>query len=246
MRNIDDILLFRGDLSPFLVHLTKTKGDEPAGVVLEKIIREHRILPGSSLVSDIRFGGFTQHMSDKDKRMYFGAACFTETPLDEIHCLLDVNYRQINLEPYGLVFLKDRLSTQDVSPVLYLNNETGNKSPVAKDLFGLIRNGDMTAKKILPLFAVFGNKIQSPGTAQPPQGRIDFRWEREWRQPFIKGGVDFTVEDVFVGLCPHEEVDHFETIFPGICFVDPRRPMKWYATKLIHARHRLDLKNSVV
>lgn len=246
MRNIDDILLFRGDLSPFLVHLTKRKNDATAGAVLEKIIQERKVLPGNSLVSDIRFGGFTQNMSDDDKHLYFGAACFTETPLDEIHCLLDVNYRQVNLEPYGLVFLKDRLSNQDVSPVLYLNNETGNKSLVAQDLFKLIEHSDVTASKMLPLFAVFGNKIQPPGAAQPPQGRIDFRWEREWRQPFIKGGVAFTEEDVFVGLCPHEEIDHFEATFPNIRFVDPRRPMKWYATKLIHARQRLDLKNSVV
>lgn len=99
---------------------------------------------------------------------------------------------------------------------------------------------------LLPLFAVFGQKIQSPGTNAAPPGRVDFRWEREWRQPYCSGGVPYADEDVFVGLCEHDEISHFESIYDGIRFVDPRRPMKWYATQLIEARQRLDLKASVV
>lgn len=246
MRNIDDILLFRGDLSPFLVHLTKRADDTTADAILEKIIQDRKILPGNSLVSDVRYGGFTTNMPDEDKRNFFGAACFTETPLDEIHCMLEVNYRQINLEPYGLVFLKENLAAKGVSPVMYLNNEAGDKNQVAQDLFNLTVTSQITACKILPLFTVFGKKIEHPGAANPPQGRVDFRWEREWRQPYRKGGVAFTEDDVFVGLCPHEDIEKFEACFQGIGFVDPRRPMKWYATKLINARQRLDLKNSVV
>ncbi len=246
MRSIDDILLFRGDISPFLVHLTKGKESATAAQVLKQIILERKVKPGATLVSDVRYGGFTNGMNEDDQRDFFGATCFTETPLDEVHCLLEVQYRNINLEPYGLVFLKENLSKKWVSPVFYLNNEAGDKDSVAQDLFRLIETSERTAERLLPLFAVFGQKIKHPGAHEEPVGRVDFRWEREWRQPYYKGGVEFTENDVFVGLCPDEEIAAFEQLFAGIPFVDPRRPMKWYATKLIRSRQRLDIKVSVV
>jgi hypothetical protein len=246
MRNINDILLFRGDISPFLVHLTKRTDGSTATQVLESIIHDRRVKPGTAPVSDIRFGGFTNSMLAADVIDFFSATCFTETPLDEIHCLLEVQYRNINLEPYGLVFLKEELANKWVSPVLYLNNEAGDKNQVVQDLFELSQSSPLTARKLLPLFAVFGQKIHPPGANVAPVGRIDFRWEREWRQPAYKGGVEFSDDDVFVGLCPHEEIGHFETLFPPVSFVDPRRPMKWYATKLIQSRQRLNIKTSVV
>jgi hypothetical protein len=51
---------------------------------------------------------------------------------------------------------------------------------------------------------------------------------------------------VFVGLCPHDEIPFFDSLFPPVGFIDPTRNMKWYATKLIAARQRLDLKYWVV
>ncbi|USX25254.1 hypothetical protein NHH73_21985 [Oxalobacteraceae bacterium OTU3CINTB1] len=246
MRKIDDILLFRGDISPFLVHMTKKSGDSSARLILEKIISEKMVKPGRAEVSDIRYGGHTVNMPEGDRRKYFGATCFTETPLDEIHCLLDINYRQINLEPYGLVFLKNNLLKKSVSPVMYLNNETGDKNDVAQALFSLTSTHGAAAAKLLPLLSVFGQKIQSPYAANAPQGRVDFRWEREWRQPHDKGGVSFDDGDLFVGLCPHDEIGHFENLLPNVRFVDPLRPMKWYASKLIEMRQRVDLKYSVV
>jgi hypothetical protein len=246
MRNIDDILLFRSDISPFLVHMTKKSGDLSARLILEKIIDELQVKPGRAEVSDIRYGGYTKNMSEEDRLTYFGATCFTETPLDEIHCLLDINYRQINLEPYGLVFLKDNLLKKGVSPVMYLNNETGDKNEVAQALFSLSSSHRAAAAQLLPLLSLFGRKVQSPFAAQAPKGRIDFRWEREWRQPYTKGSVSFSEDDVFIGLCPHEEIDYFEKLLPTLRFVDPLRPMKWYASKLIEMRQRVDLKYSVV
>ena len=61
-----------------------------------------------------------------------------------------------------------------------------------------------------------------------------------------KGDLSFSEEDVFIGLCPDSEIDWFETNFPPFLFIDPTRPTKWYATKLIEARQRLDIKYSVV
>lgn len=124
MRNIKDILLFRQDISPFLVHLTR---DIPNGLTahqaLESIIRQRHLHSKGTEISDARFGIAHSGMPDTDRLKYFGAVSLTETPISKIHCLLDIAYRQIQLQPYGLVFLKERLQMRGVSPVVYLNNE---------------------------------------------------------------------------------------------------------------------------
>lgn len=244
MRSIDDILKFRGDISPFLVHLTKQAEEMTAAQTLGKIIRDGRIAPGAALVSDLRFGGVNIPVQDRPR--FFGATCFTETPLSEVHCLFDISYRTVNLESYGLVLLKKNLLAQEVSPVFYLNNEEADKDLLAQTLYQLAHTNPAIAEKLLPLFCVFGQKLRSPLAALPPVGTVDFRWEREWRQPFYRGGVTFTEEDIFVGLCPHEEIADFERALPNVKFIDPLRPLKWYATELIHARQRLNLSTSVV
>lgn len=246
MRDIDDILLFRGDISPFLVHLTKMSGETASSQILRQILDHCALIAGTSRVSDIQYGGFTNNLLEDQVREFFSAACLTETPLSEIHCLLEINSRQINLEPYGVVFLKNNLQTRGVSPVCYLNNESANKDSVVQALYSLIESHPEEAKQILPLFSVFGQKIRHPGARTAPVGDVDFCWEREWRYPASNGNFNFTFEDIFVGLCPHNEIEDFEASYQPLRFIDPRRPMKWYATKLIEARHRSNLRHSVV
>lgn len=246
MRNIEDILLFRDDISPFLAHLTKATTQASAKQTLEAILNQKLLIAGSGPVSDIRYGGNTNQLNAQQISEFFCAVCFTETPLSEVHCLLDINYRQVNLDPYGLVFLKDRLQKRGVSPVLYLNNELSNLDNVARALFSLTTTHPNEAKELLPLVAVFGKKFWPPGAKQAPAGDVDFRWEREWRYPAAKQNFAFTFEDVFVGMCPDDEIVHFEAAYAPLLFIDPRRPMKWYATKLIQARHNATLKHSVV
>ena len=244
MRNIDDILHFRSDFSPFLVHLTRNLGGILAKQVLENIIRE-KMLIGNEFLSDARFGMYTKDIGDDDKKLLFGAICFTETPLNEVHCLLEIDNRNIDLQPYGLVFRKERLVNRGVSPVFYINNKKNDKDLVFQALCGIVEKYPDQAKQILPLISVFGYKIKGP-FAKAPEGEIDFRWEREWRYPYIEGPFNFDVDDVFIGLCPHDEINYFEELFQPVAFIDPYRNMKWYATKLIDARQRLDMKNSVV
>src|SRR5687767_1666727 len=123
MRNIADVLSFRQDISLFLVHLTRSFDGIPADERLTRILDARQLRPGETLVSDVKYGGNTMAMTDAQKRGFFSAICFTETPIGEAHCLLEIEARAVNLEPYGLVFLKDRLKTRHVSPVLYLNND---------------------------------------------------------------------------------------------------------------------------
>lgn len=245
MRSIDDILQFREDFSPFLVHLTKKTDHMTAADVLKNILKNRQLEAEKTEISDAKYGGKTNSMSPDDKKKFFGAICLTETPLNEVHSLLEIHSRAIQLEPYGFVFLKDLLATKGVSPVLYLNNEQGDKGVVAQALFSLIERAPAAAEKLLPLIAVFGNKLTPPDAAKQT-GRTDWRWEREWRLPAASGPLKFDANDIFIGLCPEEEIDEFERLLPTVGFIDPRRNMKWYAKKLIDARQRLDLKHSVV
>ncbi len=245
MRNINDILYFRQDVAPFLAHLTRRTANRPARQVLEQIIAERQLRSGVSLVSDARFGGFTKEMAENERRRFFSAVCFTETPLAEIHCLLDIASRAVNLEPYGLVFLKERLKEKAVMPVLYFNNHSGAIDSIIQAMFGLKNDSPDEASILLPLVAVFGQKIKPPGVHERPAGLVDFCWEREWRYP-SSGPFDFEMDDIFCGLCPHPEIAHFEHLLPNVRFIDPTRNMKWYATALIEARQRVDLKTSVV
>jgi hypothetical protein len=246
-RSITDILYFRGDISPFLVHLTRRKSmTMPASRILTRMLKDRQLAPGTTEMSDARFGMYTADMKQEARLRLFGGICFTETPLSEVHCLLDIAYRSVNLAPYGLVFLKSRLSAKGVSPVFYINNERGDKDDVFRALCSLAVSHPNEACMILPLVSVFGRKIQAPGAAAAPAGTVDFRWEREWRYPYCQGALPFDENDVFMGLCPDDDIGRYEALFPGVEFIDPTRNMKWYATKLVSARQRLDIKFSVV
>jgi len=234
-RDIKEILYFREDISPFLIHLTKPNKGRTAECNLEKIIRGRKLIAGEDPISDAKFC-----IDDEEtKKQYCRAISFTETPLNEIHCLLDIVGRSCDLEPYGLVFLKDELRRKGVAPVFYLNNERNNKLSVIRALCRLIEIEPESAKQILPLISSFGKKLRSLGD-------IDFLWEREWRYPSKEGDLQFNESDVFVGICPHGEIDQFEKLFPSVQFVDCRRNMKWYASKLVVARQQHDIKFSVI
>jgi len=63
-----------------------------------------KLRPGNEPISDARWGmhpGEVDHAGD-----FLRAVSFTETPVSEVHCLLEIENRRIELAPYGLVFLK--------------------------------------------------------------------------------------------------------------------------------------------
>jgi len=246
-RDIKEILQFRTDISPFLVHLTRTRNGADAKNILMKILEERKLKQsGDEKISDARFGIDDRKIDSNEKKDLFSAICFSETPLNEIHSLLDIKGRQVKLEPYGLVFLKDQLVKKNVSPVFYINNEPNDKNKVLEALLSLRKYYSSEANCIIPLIAVFGQKVTAPNANKNQNGKINFSWEREWRYPHINGDLDFNEKDVFIGLCPNDEISDFETRFSPIAFVDPIRNMKYYAMKLIKARDRLTLKCSVV
>ena len=128
---------------------------------LIKIINDKGLVCGPGEVSDARIHAKRGLSSDERKR-FFSAVCFTETPLDEIHCLLDIMGRRVNLQPYGLVLLKEAAIVNGVEPVWYLNNTQGDKDPAVKALCWLIEQNPDAAAQVLPLVSIFGIWQKTP------------------------------------------------------------------------------------
>jgi hypothetical protein len=250
MRDISKVLLFRYDISPFLIHLTRDTDDgQSAKDHLISILTSRTLKYGKDPISVASFG-YPLSKLNKTTNFYFSAISFTETPLGEAHNLLEIGNRSANFKAYGLVLLKENLMKKGVSPVLYINNIQGDKDKTIQALCNLIdsRATKNAAANMLPYIAVFGEKL-SPLGGTPQGGTVDFTWEREWRYASRSRLFVFEKEDVFIGLCPDNEIDFFESKFKkklGIDFIDPQRNMKWYAEKLVTARQRSDLKYSVV
>lgn len=247
-RNIKDIMNFRTDISPFLVHLTKNIGGPNARENLKSILNAGEIRASHTQISDVKFGGDNRNLPSPASTNALEAVCFTETPLDQIHCLLNIEGRAVNLTRYGLLFLKGKCIEKGVNPVIYINNFGERNNETFYELFKLIDKPEYqnVVKNLLPLVAVFSRRVRPPNSSNWTPGDIDFTWEREWRLPAYRSPFRFDREqDVFVGLCPHEDIGEFEGEF-GIKFVDPLRNPLWYATKLVELRQTKELTNSVV
>lgn len=243
-RDITKVLFFRNDISPFLVHLTRDWDSKHlAKDNLVNILTTHS-LKYASQISDAKYGMPSKTLSVTDSS-YFSAFSFTETPLGEIHNLMDIAGRYCNLKPYGLVFLKDKLKKKGVSPVIYINNTNGDQDNTVRALCSLIDSYPSEAVKILPYVAIYGKLLTPPGESLRT-GDVDFTWEREWRYACGKHSFEFNEQDVFIGLCPHQEIEEFKAQFEWLEFIDPYRNIKWYSEKLLEVKEKLGLKHNLV
>jgi hypothetical protein len=245
MRDVAKVLQLRYDISPFLMHLTRDTNGRSARRNLRSILRSMTLKYGTKPISDAKFRFSIYDLDNEKKLAYFSAVSFTETPLGEIHNLLEIGGRRIDLKPYGLVFLKERLKKKGVSPVIYINNMKGDKDKMVEALCSLIETHKRQASRILPLIAVFG-KFLSPLGGSAQDREIDFTWEREWRYASRNRCFGFDQRDVFIGLCPDQEIGKFESQFGWVHFIDPRQNMKWYAESLLNAKKRSRLKYAVI
>lgn len=280
LRKIDDILLFRNDISPFLVHLTKDT-EKSAKENLESILNDRKLKYGyvdeykskldtkigdeedikkgiPKLMSVANYCYDLYELTLKDAIKYFHAISFTETPLDQIHNLLNIGGRDVKLKPYGLVFIKEKLENKEVMPVWYINNINGNKQNILEKVVQtLIKNNPDQAYKILPFITIFGKGFKRKSSQQKSSQKdveVDFRWEREWRYVSDDFEFEFNEKDVFIGLCPKDDIKYFEKKFGDqykidekpLHFIDPLMNPRYFATKLVEARQRADLKYSVV
>lgn len=183
----------RDDVSSFVVHLTRRYGTDSALQSLVSILDDRTIEARnphclfSPLFSQL---GFSALLKSK-----FKTVCFTETPLNQITPLCrKIPGRQIELEPYGLVFYRDYLLERGGGPAFYINSDGTEIRDYLIEQFREHFNGIKSLKKFkrhqrrrheqIIQYYSFINKMGH---------RYDFSWEREWR--FV-GDLSFKYEDV--------------------------------------------------
>lgn len=245
MRKIDTALLFRNDLSPFLVHLTREYEGKSPEMNLYNIMVSRSLKYGNEPMSVARYRYPLGEIDDVKMNLFFKAVSFTETPLNEVYSLLNIERRAINFSPYGLVFLKDRCMSNGVSPVIYINNTRGDKDKTVESLCRLIESNPHAARNILPYISFFGRKLR-PYNKAPQMGEMDFTWEREWRYASVNGLFQFEEADVFMGLCPHDRIEWFEDKFSWLSFIDPSRNLSQYAEKIEAAKSKAGIQNALL
>jgi hypothetical protein len=253
-----ELLEKRGDLSQFLIHLTRSgdlKLDKDiyslprdqvvqitAKASLDAIIKSRRIDARSAFgyftykVPMTRADGRKVNAHSLVKRDWLRAACFTETPLDHIHIQTQKVFgRQLHFEPYGLAFKEDVVRGANGNLVLYVQTTNQNIRSAFDNI--AIAPLALQFKAMMPLIEGFG-----PPWFQRWGGptEIDFRWEREWR---VVGDFSFSISDIAFGLCPAAEVQQYENLLGGqIPFVDPLGNFTAAKQKLRSWPHLNDLK----
>lgn len=172
MRTIRQALNRRSDLSSFVVHLTKTVGDQSALANLTNILVNGRIEARS-------FYGWAKREWIHSEWESQKVACFSEAPLQEIQGLLDIEDRQVKLEPYGVVFTKMVARRKGANPVWYVDTRPDYEGNLADALDALLAeaNGgarafaDYESSKLFPFIEEMGESKLG--------NRKEFWWERE-------------------------------------------------------------------
>jgi hypothetical protein len=238
----------RADLSPFLVHLTRSGrvklwGDiagrsEDEFLTLNAEASLQRIIKSSRIEAKSPFGYFNFKIPYRKKngtlinansrvqRAWLRSVCFTETPVDAIGFQCQFNpTRRCQFEPFGLAFFESPVRKARGNPIFYVDSENANlRSSLDVIPASIVCEG---FAPMMPFFECFGKPIYSGGGSAK---EIDFRWEREWR---IVGDFEFSKLDVAFGLCPEERISGFESLVSrNYLFVDPFWSKERLAEKL--------------
>lgn len=238
----------RADLSPFLVHLTRSGrvklwGDiagrsEDEFLTLNAEASLQRIIKSSRIEAKSPFGYFNFKIPYRKKngtlinansrvqRAWLRSVCFTETPVDAIGFQCQFNpTRRCQFEPFGLAFFESPVRKARGNPIFYVDSENADlRSSLDVIPASIVCEG---FAPMMPFFECFGKPIYSGGGSAK---EIDFRWEREWR---IVGDFEFSKLDVAFGLCPEERISGFESLVSrNYLFVDPFWSKERLAEKL--------------
>ena len=206
----DEFLDLKRDYSPFLVHLTKTAmNGTSAKDILAKILKERELKAFNAwclFISDL--GDALTNFAEN-----FKVVCFTETPIDQISLLLrEVYGRKNQPEPYGIIFDKEFIRSKGGNPVFYAGDTL---MPTLWDIYKKAKTNQFSNEE--PRFLALVNRCDED---------VDFHWEREWR---IVGNLNFDLSNVYLGLCPEQDIAYFEQKFPPIRFICPT----WGFTKTL-------------
>ena len=122
MRPIAEVLNSRGDLSTFLVHLTR---DDPGDPVKKWALANlGSMLVRRRIEARNAYGWAKLTTTAGDSQ---NVVCFSETPLQHIYSLVDIQGRRVNLEPFGLVFTKVTARRKGALPVWYVDHRFAQK-----------------------------------------------------------------------------------------------------------------------
>ncbi len=204
------------DYSPLLVHLTKDnvyydyEDDEEYDISAKDVL--DTILSETTLKAFNHFCLFSPNLEESENislQDKFKVVCFTETPIDQIDVLLtEVSGRDFKPKPYGLVFKKDYVRQQKGNPVFYTTKEIAH--PLWSSLYWplLEKDEEQSSGETCKLLALV-NRCDDT---------MDWHWEREWR---IVGNLEFGLNDIYCGLCPPEDISHFEKNYRPVKFISP-------------------------
>jgi hypothetical protein len=204
----------REDVSRFMVHLTRDDredqdGGNTARKNLARIVKEKRI---SAFNPHCFFNPRLKKLDEKVAAK-FAVACFTEVPLNQIHLLCrSISGRQINLEPYGLVFTREFVVSAGGQPALYINGYDNNRW-LHECVNGVYDQAVVNGKLIEPYWRIlpFINAMHE---------HYDFTWEREWR---VLGGLKFRAKDIVCVILPADKDEDLKEVLAqgGIATISP-------------------------
>lgn len=214
-REIEEVRKLRGDLSTWLVHLTKgnfflddsgsRRYYSPKDCLTS--ILDTNTIQGVSGVGQFNYSGWYQNIQPNDLK----AVCFTETPVSEIFLFINIKNKPLKFSSYGLVYDRESLTPSPIfaAPVMYFSQPNGNNHFLNQ--FNKLEQQHYTSlKDILYLFDKFGKTYAGKD--------YNFMWEREWR---IKNDFTQARDLIKFGLCPESEISFFEQKYPEIPFIDP-------------------------
>lgn len=224
-RNIDEVRGLRGDLSTWLVHLTKgnfffqngTRTHFSPRDCLISILNSDTIHAVSE-VGQFNYKNWYRNIQPGDLK----AVCFTETPVSEIFLFIGIKNKPLKFSSYGLVYDREELTQPPAfaAPVLYFSQPNGHQHFLSQ-FSKLEQQHYASMKDILYLFDKFGKTYVGKD--------YNFMWEREWR---IKGDFNGARALAKFGLCPESEISFFESQFPELPFIDPFFNPRQIETKL--------------
>jgi hypothetical protein len=215
---IRDVLNRRTDLSTFVVHLTRDKGERTARQALDSIIRE-RVLRAQTAMGWARLEDDQADPTKQSQRV----VCFSETPLEHIYSLVaDIEGRAIRLAPYGLAMTKLTARRMGVNPIWYVDMTPG-RDWVLRDAIEALteqakKSGNFHEQPIARLTPLF----EQMGTWPSVDSQKEFWWEREWRHVGDLH-LDLPTPGV-IWLCPEEEMQSIREAIgdPDLPVIDPR------------------------
>jgi hypothetical protein len=197
--DVRQVVARRGDLSTFVVHLTRDVKGRSATEALRSILGSRVIRAGQPMghaISCLNKGG---HATESQK-----VVCFTETPLEYVYLMLEeIDGREVRLKPYGVALTKRVARQKGVNPVWYVDITPGHDwisksiNQIVEEAIQSGRFGKKPIAKIAPFIEQMGSKADEQGRYEY---RKEFGWAREWRYL-----GDFKLPERLIVLCPANE-----------------------------------------